>query len=40
MSHPSRVRGLKHGAGGAIVTRTKSHPSRVRGLKQGLIVTS
>ena len=34
MSHPSRVRGLKHAALFEKFLKNLSHPSRVRGLKQ------
>ena len=34
-SHPSRVRGLKHGILWGRIYIRKSHPSRVRGLKLG-----
>jgi len=34
MSHPSRVRGLKHGGVANDQHTGRSHPSRVRGLKR------
>ena len=33
MSHPTRVRGLKHLAAEVSVVEVASHPTRVRGLK-------